>query len=63
LAVAASMQKDLFVDIEYEKGGVQWVLGYLFSVFSREDWKISFEETIWNLEFQKLEFNSSCIRG
>lgn len=61
LAVAASMQKDLFVDTEYEKGGVEWVLGYLFSVFSLEDWKISLEETIWNLEFQKLEFNNSCI--
>jgi hypothetical protein len=40
LAVAASMQKELFVDTEYEKGGVEWVLGYLFSVFSLEDWKI-----------------------
>jgi hypothetical protein len=63
LAVAASMQKELFVDTEYEKCGVEWVLGYLFSVFSLEDWKISLEETIWNLEFQKLEFNNSCIRG
>jgi hypothetical protein len=39
LAVAASMQKELYIDEEYESG-VEWEFGCRFSVVGSEDWKI-----------------------